>query len=177
MKKLLIAIFVAGIFTACNNQPASTNTKDDKQGSMQSGENKQERNKKVIMASMDAFAKGDLVAMFKDADASYTDYGDGSTPPVKSIDSTRAFVQMLLQSIEGYKPSNAMYAADGDYVYYYANWTGLFKKDFMGIKASGKTINYWDCDIFKFNEAGKVTEHRSVQNNAAVLMGCGTPGK
>lgn len=177
MKKMIVLLAVPALLAACNNGPAKTETGDGKSARMQNAGNRQEQNKKTIMACMEAFGKGDLATMFKDAAADYVDYSDGTMPPVKSVDSTRAFVQQLLQCIEGYKPSGEMYAADGDYVYYYATWSGLFKKDFMGIRATGKMISCPDCDIFKFNEAGKITEHRSVQNMAAVLMGCGTPGK
>jgi predicted ester cyclase len=77
---------------------------------------------------------------------------------------------MLMHSIELYKPENTMLLADGDYVAAYATWTGIFKNDLMGIKASGKAVRFPDVDIFKFNEAGKIIEHRSVQNTGAVLM-------
>jgi predicted ester cyclase len=52
----------------------------------------------------------------------------------------------------------------------YADWTGTFKNDLMGIKASGKPVNLRDVDIFKLNDAGKIIEHRSVQNTGAALM-------
>jgi predicted ester cyclase len=49
-------------------------------------------------------------------------------------------------------------------------WGGTFKKDLAGIKATGKPVKFKDVDIFKFNEDGKITEHRSVQNVGAILL-------
>jgi hypothetical protein len=44
---------------------------------MSSGESKQERNKKVIMAGMDAFSNNDLDNVFKEAAPGFMDYNDG----------------------------------------------------------------------------------------------------
>jgi predicted ester cyclase len=55
----------------------------------------------------------------------------------------------------------------------YATWSGSFKKDLMGIKATGKMVSFPDVDIFKLNDEGKIVEHRSVQNTGAVLMASG----
>ena len=136
---------------------------------MSSAQTKQERNKKVIAASMDAFAKRDIDAMVKDAAPGYIDYGDETTPPSSNVDSCKAFIKMLVNSIENYKASNAQLIADGDYVFYYADWTGTFKNDLMGFKATGKPLKYKDCDIFKLNDDGKITEHHSIQNMGALF--------
>jgi hypothetical protein len=34
----------------------------------------------------------------------------------------------------------------------------------MGIKPTGKSFKYRDVDLFTFNDAGQITEHRSVQS-------------
>lgn len=119
---------------------------------------------------MDATAKGDVDGLLKDAAANFTDYNDGSMAPVTNIDSLKGFIKMLFHTIEGYKPENTMLVAEGDYVVAYANWSGIFKNDLMGIKATGKKVSFPDADIFKLNEEGKIIEHRSVQNIGAVLM-------
>lgn len=168
MKKLTLLLAVCTMLAACNNQtkPAEQSMADAKPAM----DSKQERNKKIIMASMDATAKGDVDGLLKDAAANFTDYNDGSMAPVTNIDSLKGFIKMLFHTIEGYKPENTMLVAEGDYVVAYANWSGIFKNDLMGIKATGKKVSFPDADIFKLNEEGKIIEHRSVQNIGAVLM-------
>ena len=63
--------------------------------------------------------------------------------------------------------------ADGDYVIVYGTWTGTWKNDFMGMKATGKSFKVNDADIFKFNDAGKMMEHRSVQSMKTIAMQIG----
>jgi ketosteroid isomerase-like protein len=159
--------------TACNNEKKA-DTGDTKDANLSSTESKEDRNKKVIMASFESFEKGDMDAVFKDAAPNFTDYADGSVPPITSIDSIKQFFNMITTAFEGYKGENLKYYADGDYVLVHGDWGGVFKNDFMGIKATGKPFKFKDVDIFKLNEEGKITEHSSVQNLGAVLMATGT---
>lgn len=147
-----------------NQKPALAANSDNK---------KEDRNKKIIMASMQNFQKGDFDAMLKDAAGDFTDYGDGTTPPVHGVDSLKGFIKMIENSIPDYKGEDLKYYADGDYVFVHGNWTGTFKNDLMGIKATGKPVRFKDVDIFKLNDEGKVVEHSSVQNFGAVLMTSG----
>ena len=167
MKKTMLLFTMVAMMAGCNNEKKDDGNK--KETTMSSTESKQERNKKVIAASMDAFAKRDIDAMVKDAVPGYTDYGDETTPPSSNIDSCKAFIKMLVNSIADYKASNVQLVADGDYVFLYADWTGIFKNDLMGFKATGKPLKYKDCDIFKFNDDGKITEHHSIQNMGALF--------
>ena len=159
MKKLLPILLAASLMTACNESNSNS---------------KQERNKKVIVASMECFMKGDLSGTFKDTATGFVDYGDGTSQPVSDIESLKAALKVLMTSIEGYKAENLVYFADGDHVIVYGDWGGTFKTDMMGIKATGKTVKFKDVDIFTLNNEGKITEHRSVQNVGAVLMAAGT---
>ncbi len=171
MKKnifLLMALSLL-VMTACNNEK-KTDTGDAKEGTLSSAESKEERNKKVIMASFENFEKGDMDAVFKDAAPNFTDYADGSVPPITSVDSIKQFFNMVTAAFEGYKGENLKFYADGDYVLVHGDWGGVFKNDFMGMKATGKPFKFKDVDIFKLNEEGKITEHSSVQNLGAVLM-------
>jgi predicted ester cyclase len=169
MKKLLLPAISLLILAACNSGADQTSPSSNETAAAPA-ESKQERNKKVVMASMESFMKGDLDGTFKDAAAAFIDYGDGSTPPMTNVDSIKGFIKMLLASVENYKGENLKYYADGDYVLVHGDWGGVFKKDFMGIKATGKPVKFKDVDIFKFNEEGKITEHYAVQNLAATLM-------
>jgi predicted ester cyclase len=169
MKKTILLFTVAIIMVSCNNE-SKTGSEEKKENATTTSETKQERNKKTVLASMDAFAKRDVDGMLKDAAPVCTEYGDETMPPSTNTDSTKAFIKMLINSIENYTASNAQLIADGDYVFYYADWSGVFKNDLMGIKATGKPLKFKDCDIFKFNDDGKITEHHSIQNMGALLM-------
>lgn len=164
----MLLFTVVLMMASCNNETKTGSKK--KENGTAVAETKQERNKKVIQASMDALAKRDVDAMVKDAAPGYVDYADETMPPSSNLDSTKAFIKMLLNSFENFNPGNAQLIADGDYVFYYADWSGVFKNDLMGIKATGKPVKFKDCDIFKFNDEGKITEHHSIQNMGALLM-------
>lgn len=172
MKKILLVFSLACVFVSCSDNKKADNG-EKKENTTMAAESKQERNKKVIMANMEAAGKADVDGMLKDATASFTEYFDGSIPPTSNMDSLKTLLKSLFASFEGYKPSGLMCIAEGDYVAAYATWTGVFKNDFMGLKATGKSFSFPDVDIFKFNEEGKIIEHRSVQNTAAVLMASG----
>jgi predicted ester cyclase len=45
----------------------------------------------------------------------------------------------------------------------------------MGMKATGKAFKIKDVDIFKFNDAGKIIEHRAVQSNETMARQLGMP--
>lgn len=163
---LITALGIA--FSSCNNETKKDEVKSE--ANTTPAESKQDRNKKVIMASMENFMKGDLDGVFKDAAPGFVDYADGSIPPIKSVDSLKSFIKVMEASISDYKGENLKYYADGDYVLVPGDWGGVFKNDFMGIKATGKPVKFKDVDIFKLNDEGKITEHHSIQNLQAVLM-------
>lgn len=144
---------------------------DKKESTAASEESKQERNRKVVMASMEGFINNDLDKIFNDAASSYIDYADGSMAPVTNVDSVKMFFKMLIDAIPDYKGENFLYLADGDHVAVIADWSGTFKNDLMGIKATGKTFKFKDVEIFKLNDEGKLTEHRSIANLGMVLQG------
>lgn len=163
---LITALIIA--ISSCNNETKKDEVKTE--ANTTPAESKQDRNKKVVMASMESFMKGDLDGVFKDAAPGFVDYADGSIPPSKSVDSLKNFIKMMEDSITDYKGENLEYYADGDYVLVHGDWVGVFKNDFLGIKATGKPLKFKDVDIFKLNDEGKITEHRSVQNLQAILM-------
>ena len=72
MKKFfLIAVTAIFLLEACNSKKEED--KNKKEGMETSMESKEERNKKVVMASMEAFHKNDMEGVFKDAAASFTE--------------------------------------------------------------------------------------------------------
>ncbi|MBL7729306.1 MAG: ester cyclase, partial [Dinghuibacter sp.] len=112
--------------------------------------------------SMDALNQGNVDEMLKELDAQATEYFDGSTPPVKGRDSIIAGIKGYVSAFPDIKGTNFKILAEGDHVMAYGEWTATFKNDFMGVKATGKTVRYSDVDMFRFNNEGKVVEHRSL---------------
>jgi ketosteroid isomerase-like protein len=170
MKKVFLFLSSILLFIVSCNNAKTTDDTIKKVPATASTETKQERNTKVVRACFDNFMKGDIDATYKDVAPGYVEYMDGTSPAEKNIDSVKAGMKAFTNAIEGYKGDNMKYYADGDYVLVYADWSGEFKKDFMGMKATGKPIRFRDIDIFKLNDEGKITEHSSIQNLTRVFM-------
>ncbi|HYD21011.1 MAG TPA: ester cyclase [Flavipsychrobacter sp.] len=145
----------------------------DSSATTNSQEDKEERNKKTVMASMEAMTKGDVDAMLKDAAPDAVDYNDGSMPPMKISDSLKGMIKQFMTAFPDYKVNNAEYFADGNKVLVYYECSGTWKNDMMGMKATGKPFTQRDVEIFTFNDEGKVTEHRSVQSMGTMMAQIG----
>ena len=130
-------------------------------------ESKAEKNRQTALTSVQAFSAHDFDAVFKDVASDGVDYGDGTMPPVKSIDTIKAGMKAWTAAFPDVKGENlmALSDADGSHVIVVGEWSGTFKNDFMGMKATGKSFKYWDGDLFSFNDEGKITSHRSVQSS------------
>ncbi|MBK8969786.1 MAG: ester cyclase [Saprospiraceae bacterium] len=59
--------------------------------------------------------------------------------------------------------------AEGNTVMILVTATGTWKKDFMGMKATGKSFRIQDVDILEFDDAGKVKAHWSVQDPMVMM--------
>ena len=172
MKKNFL-VFIAAVLSiaACNNDktPASEDKKMSDEKMSSSTEDKEERNKKTALASIDGVNKHDADAVLKDAASDMVDYGDQDTPRAKGIDSTKAGLSNWLHAFPDVKGDNLQAVADGDWVVVWGDWSGTFKNDFMGMKATGKSYKTKEADIFKFNDDGKITEHRSLSTGEAEM--------
>jgi predicted ester cyclase len=167
MKKMFLLASAAFFLFSCNDDKAKdvqTKTATDETPKMDDAEAKEERNKQVIMASMTALAAHDVNGMMKDAAADVKDLNDGSMPVVVGIDSSKAGIASWFAAFPDVKGDNLVYVADGDYVMVWGDWTATFKKDFMGMKATGKSYKMKDVDVFRFNSDGKIIEHHFVQS-------------
>lgn len=166
MKKILFIAIAAITFTACTNNTASTSSGTSTDSTSMSQEAKEERNKETALAAQRSFetGQGNADSIVKNAASDVVDYGTGEMPPIKGADSLRAFLKQMIAAIPDYKVTDITAVADGDYVMVYGTWSGTLKSDFMGVKATNKPFKYIDVDIFKFNEDGKITEHRAVQS-------------
>jgi predicted ester cyclase len=185
MKRLLMLAVTITLLYSCSDNKTSTSTSandslSNNSSSMAAGGNeaKEERNKQIALASVHGFDNGGTVdAVLKDMDKDGVDYGEGSMAPMKGLDSTKAGLGAWMKAVPDYKGSDLMAVADGDYVMVYGTWTGTWKNDLMGMKPTGKSFKVKDVDIFKFNNAGKIIEHRSVQsmNEASRQLGMKMP--
>ena len=169
MKKILFFIVIAMTIISCaDNNNASTNSaiSSDSASSSMSQEAKEERNKEVALACQRTFETGraNVDSIVKDAAPDFIDYNTGEMPPTRGLDRSKAFLQQLLNAFPDYKLTDPVAVADDDYVMVYGTWSGTWKNDFMGMKATNKSFKYTDVDIFKFNDEGKIIEHRAVQS-------------
>lgn len=168
MKKFFVmAVLSAMLFTSCDNDKKGDKEDDDKVSN--GTESREEKNKQTALASVNALIAGEVDATIKDGAADITDYGDGSMPPVKGMDSLKAALHTWREALSDYKADNLWAIADGDHVAVFGEWSVTFKSDFMGMKTAGKTVKLKDVDIFKFNSEGKITEHRNVQSSAEMM--------
>ncbi len=173
MKKLLIFFCCSTLLlAACNSAPDNEKAVTDSTtmaSTNNSEESKEERNKQVAMECVRAVMNNNADEASKNLDPNAVDYYDGSGPPVRGIDSIKAGMKMFMSNMENYKGENLEAVADGNKVFIYGDWSGKFKGDFMGMKVAGKKFKAKDVDIFTFNDAGKMTEHRSVQSMAGLI--------
>lgn len=180
MNKLLLSAGILLFLAGCNQESAhdSTNSPHADSSALTaetSPEQKEERNKEIALASVKAVETGNMETVLKDLKADATDYGDGMGPVINNKDTLTAWLKSYSASFPDWKGENLMAVADGDYVFIYGDWSGTFKKDFMGIKATGKSYKMKDVDIFKFNDKGEIIEHRSIQDWNAVMAKQGFP--
>jgi predicted ester cyclase len=165
MKKVLICAATLLFLIGCNDSKTSSDTIADKNipTPMESTqETKEEQNKQTALLCIRSWSNGNIDEIVKHLAPNTVDLGDESTPPARGIDSAKFFMQMWNSSVKDYKSDNELAVSDNDYVFVYAGWSGTFKNDFMGMKTAGKSFKFKDVDIFKFNDEGKITEHRAV---------------
>jgi predicted ester cyclase len=159
MKRHFLIIAAAALIIACNNKSENAaSEKNDSTGSMSSNmssKTKEERNKQTISEAINAINAGNVDEMAKSLAPEVVDHGDGSMPAAKSADSVKSMMHMFVNTFPDMKIDPIVTTTDGDYVIVYSNWTGTFKNDMMGIKATGKSFKTRDADIFKFNDEGK----------------------
>ena len=134
-------------------------------------ESARERNEKTALASIAAVNAHDAARTYKDVTADGVDNFDGTMKPAKGLDSMKAGLQGFLTAFPDLKGSNLMVLSDagGKHVIVVADWTGTFKGELMGMKPNNKSFNYMDGDLFTFNDEGKITEHRSIQNFSNIM--------
>lgn len=181
--KRIFSFFLAGTIlslAACDSASVkgtdgsdSAGKKSEMSPDANSAEAKEERNKQTALASVEAMSKHDASLALKDVTQDAVDYNDGSWPPVKSKDSAMHYVSMWLTAFPDVKGENLKAVSDGEWVIVWGDWSGTWKGDFMGQKATGKSYKVRDADIFRFNDDGKITEHHILSTSAAVASQVG----
>jgi predicted ester cyclase len=171
MKQLLVYFVVAVVIISCNNNASSatSNAMDSLMAARAAKDSVLEKNKATALAGVQAFCSGKIDDAFKDATPDVVDYGDGSMKSVKGVDSIKAMVKVFLAAFPDYKGENFLVVGDGNHVAVFGDYSGTFKNPFMGMKPTGKSFKLKDVDLFTFNDAGKITEHRSVQSGSALM--------
>src|SRR5437762_8580358 len=170
-KSILMIAVIAFIAIGCNNQSTSGSSTDSTStATTASKTDMTSENKAKALALLEAFNKHDASLAFKDAAPDIVDYGDGSTPPAKGIDSCKAFMQSYFAAFPDIKGENLMAIAEGNHVAVFGDWSGTFKGKMMNMEPTGKSFKIKDADLFTFNNNGQITEHRSVQSNGTIMM-------
>ena len=170
MKKTLLSLLVIIWLASCNNNPTAKSS-DTKNAMMPAGDSKTSKNKQTALTSVMAINQHDIDAILKDVTSDATDYYDGSGPPIKGLDSVRAGMKSWFGAFPDVRGEDFLILSDddGSNVAVVATWTGTFKNDYMGMKATGKSFKYRDADIFTFNSDGKITSHKSIVPGESVM--------
>ncbi|WP_051200038.1 nuclear transport factor 2 family protein [Flavobacterium subsaxonicum] len=121
-----------------------------------------EKNIAIVKASNEAFVKDDVAGVFKDYGDTFTEYGDtGEAHVYKSKDSLILNHKQWRAAFPDFKCTNEKYYANGDEVVVIADWTGTWRGDLMGQKATGKTLKFKDAEIYTVKN-GKITAHSNI---------------
>ncbi len=171
MKKLILGVAAAALFLAACTNNTSTGTAS----AADSVAIKLANNKATALAATEGFEKHDVEMIYKDCAADFTDYGNGAMPPVSNIDTLKANMKGFLEALPDFKADNLSALASGDTVIVTGDWSGTFKKDFMGMKATNKSFKAPDADIYIFNNEGKIKSHRSIQGEPTFFHQLGIP--
>jgi steroid delta-isomerase-like uncharacterized protein len=166
--------------SSCGNNPQKPQVADPTMPVVEhvdSSAKKSDRNKATALASMEAFNTHNVDAILKDVASDVVDYGDGSGMVVKSKDSIKAMMTSFIKAFPDTKGENITAMAEGNKVAVFGTWSGKFTNEFMGMKPTGKSYKYNDVDIFTFNDAGQITEHRNIQSSNLMWMQLGVKMK
>lgn len=119
-------------------------------------EEREARNKKAILSAFAGFNEHSVEGTFKySATADHIDYANDSEVPLKGIDTMKVILQKMFSDAPDIKYQVFEIISDSNVVMTYGQLTGTPKND-----KPFKT-NY--VHIFKFNEDGKIVEHRGIE--------------
>lgn len=82
-------------------------------------------------------------------------------------------IKEYISAFPDVKVSAIRYVAEGDYVMTFVSMSGTHKGNFAGIPPTGKSFNFMDADLIRFDSNGKAIEHWAVQDGSAMMMQLG----
>ena len=168
MKQLSAIIFIIALFFSCNNATQSPATATVDSVSL-AKEAMLTKNKAAALGFIQAINSKNMNDMVRDFAVDYVDFHDGNIPPTRGLDSLKADLHSFVTAFPDVKAENLVAVAEANKVAVFGEWSGTFKVDMTGMKATGKSFKIKDADLFTFNDAGKITEHRSVQSGEALM--------
>src|SRR6476620_491492 len=119
MKKLLTLAAVVLALYSCNDKPAEPTVKSDAEVAVDPAvtkEKMEQRNKEVVMASMEGINSHNIDMVLKNSAPNSVDYSDGSEKPVTKVDSVKMMMNTWMNAFPDAKGEKLTYVADGDMV-------------------------------------------------------------
>ena len=136
-----------------------------------------EKNKAACVSFYEAFNARDYDKIKTLVSADFIDY---ALPPgmeeQTGLHGAALFDLALREYISAFpdvKVTPIQYVAEGDYVMVFLSMTGTHKGTFAGIPPTGKSFNFTDADLVRFDKTGKAIEHWAVQDGSAMMMQLG----
>jgi len=125
-----------------------------------------EENKAATMRAYECLNSKDFDCM---ADLMADDVVEYAAPePVKGKDAVLGGIREYFDAFDMNLSVEKM-VAEGNTVMVLVTATGTWKKDFMGMKATGKSFRVQDVDILEFDDAGKLKAHWAVQDPMVMM--------
>ena len=164
MKQITTVIFLTCfLLVGCNNKPETDTTLQSETTTPEkTREDKEDRNRNVILEAFEGVNAHDVEKMFANSASDHMEYYDGSRPAAKGVDTLKAWGKAFFAAIPDVKDKVLEVVADDNVVMAYVETTGTPINDFMGPNTAGKEFKGRWVHIFKLNDEGKITEHRSV---------------
>ena len=133
--------------------------------------NKQERNRQTTLASIQAYVAGDMNVYLNSRDKNYTYYSYDNRA-VQGVDSLALtnFRALFVAAFSNYDIKVLSISVDRDYVITWEETSGTWTGNFLDVKPTGKSFRIRGVTIFKFNEAGKIVEERSIENGIEMVL-------
>ncbi|MDP4150923.1 MAG: ester cyclase [Bacteroidota bacterium] len=182
MKRLFALLpFLPLVFliTSCGNSgtQAGMSAADSASAAQAKKDSTLAAHKEIARASVENFNAAGLEKSFKDVAPDAVDYGNGEMKSVKGKDSVLAGLRVFMNAFPDFKTDIKYVLADGNMVAVFNESSGTFKNAMGSMKPTGKSFKMNDVDLFTFNDAGQMTEHRSVQSNISFLSQIGVKMK
>ena len=115
------------------------------------------RNKQLIEEHYTALWSGDEAALRRQMAEDFLDHGNPGSAPACGIDHVVAHSKSAREIFPDMKVSFRQMAAEGDRVAVHAVWRGTHSAPFMGVPATGKTIEFEGMVFWRIVN-GKIAE-------------------